>query len=156
MPKTLVELAAEIVGAQASQSRMNIDEISQAISTVFRALNKARVEEEGREGDRLAEEKGEDSGRAYTSKTSIQKHRIICLECSESFKQLSRRHLLGHGLTPKEYRGKHGIPSRQALAARSVSEQRKRIAIERGLGQRLAEARKKKAEEKAAQMGASN
>ena len=31
MPKTLVELAAEIVGAQASQRSMDSDEISQAI-----------------------------------------------------------------------------------------------------------------------------
>tara|TARA_B100000315_G_C14505343_1_gene554335 strand:+ start:357 stop:827 length:471 start_codon:yes stop_codon:yes gene_type:complete len=155
MPKTLVELAAEIVGAQASQRSMDSDEISQAIYKVFKALKNAKTEEEEGKGDSLGKENTEDIGKTTTPKSSIQKHRIICLECGEAFKQLGRRHLSGHGLTPKEYRGKHGIPLKQALAAKSVSEQRKRIAIERGLGKRLAEVRKKKAAERAAQMKSS-
>ncbi|MBI2877051.1 MAG: MucR family transcriptional regulator [Candidatus Tectomicrobia bacterium] len=154
MSKTLVEMAAEIVGAQATHSKMNPQEISEAISTVFRALKRARTDEEGigasldERGEERGEEREEKEKRELTPRGSIQKNRIICLECGQAFKQLSRRHLEGHSLSPKDYKKKYGMPMRQALAAKAVSEQRRRVATEKGLGKKLVEARRKKAAEK--------
>ncbi|MGD9818168.1 MAG: MucR family transcriptional regulator, partial [Desulfomonilaceae bacterium] len=37
-------------------------------------------------------------------KKSIQRNKVVCLECGQEFKMLSPKHLKSHGLTGKEYR----------------------------------------------------
>ena len=67
-----------------------------------------------------------------------------CLECGKEFKQLTPTHLKGHGLTPKEYRKKHGFSAKQALVAKNLSAQRRKTAKKLGLGEKLKKARGKK------------
>jgi predicted transcriptional regulator len=52
--------------------------------------------------------------------------------------------LATHDLTPKEYRKKHGLKTNQALTAKSLSAKRRKTAKERGLGDKMAAARKKR------------
>jgi len=52
---------------------------------------------------------------------SIQDDKIICLECSGEFKQLSQTHLASHGLTPTEYKRKYGFSMGTPLYAKSVT-----------------------------------
>lgn len=59
---------------------------------------------------------------------SITKHTVKCLECGRSFKQLSLRHLRIHGLDPKTYRRKYGIPVTQALSGKDVTRRRRELA----------------------------
>ncbi len=61
-------------------------------------------------------------------KGSITKNAIKCLECGESFKQLSLRHLRVHDLDPRSYRTKYHIPRSQALSARSATARRRELA----------------------------
>ena len=78
---------------------------------------------------------------------SILRNKVICLECGESFKMLSPKHLKGHGLTARQYREKYGFPLRQPLCAKALSEARKKAGKERGVPPNLLkaiEARKKK------------
>jgi len=80
-------------------------------------------------------------------KKSIQKNKIVCIECGQEFKMLSPKHLTSHGLNSKEYRKKHGLSSRQPLCAKALSEKRSRSGKERGLPANLRtaiEARTKK------------
>ena len=56
---------------------------------------------------------------------SITPETIICLECGQSFKQLSLRHLSMHGLDSGSYRTKYGIPRTQPLSARATTERRR-------------------------------
>ena len=72
---------------------------------------------------------------------SIQKDKIICLECGREFKQLTHLHLKAHGLKPREYKQKHGLPPTQALTATRISEERSRRAREMGLAERSRVAR---------------
>jgi predicted transcriptional regulator len=58
---------------------------------------------------------------------SIRKHVITCLECELAVKQLSRRHLMTHGLDPRSYRMKYGIPRSQPLTARATTERRRQV-----------------------------
>jgi predicted transcriptional regulator len=51
----------------------------------------------------------------------------MCLECGQSLKQLSVRHLKEHGLDGHSYRAKYGIPRTQALAAKETTLKRKEI-----------------------------
>ncbi len=61
-------------------------------------------------------------------KGSITKNTIRCLECGDTFKQLSLRHLTTHDLDPRSYRAKYNIPRSQALSARSTTARRRELA----------------------------
>ena len=139
MDKTLVEMAAEIVQAQAGQTRMTPDEIADVLQKTYEALRGVKRREEG-PGEEPAVEK-----KAVQGKASIQKGKVICLECRREFKQLGKSHLASHGLTAKEYKKKHGIPLSQALVSKDLSAKRREVAKEKGLGQRLAKARERRA-----------
>jgi predicted transcriptional regulator len=139
MAKTLVEMAAEIVTAQAGQTPMTPDEIAGALNKSYEALKSLKAKEGGLPGEPALEKK------PVQGKGAIQKEKVICLECGREFRQLSKRHLASHGLTPREYKEKHGIPLGQALVSKDLSAKRRKVAKEKGLGQRLAKARKKRA-----------
>ncbi len=142
MAKSLVEMAAEIIAAQASQSRMTPDEITEGLQKTYEALQRIQGREEG------APEAVTEKISRIAPSASIQRSKIICLGCGREFKQLSKRHLASHGLTPRSYKEKYGIPMATALTAKSLSAKRRRIAKERGLGEKLAQARKKRLRKK--------
>ena len=132
----LVRVTAEMVKAQASSSTMSGNELADSVKKVFRALRWVQSQEE--KAAKAAEEP------AMSGLDSIQRTKVICLECGKTFKQLSGKHLALHSLTPKEYKQKHGIPLRQSLSSRSLSAKRRKIAKAIGLGEKLAKARTKK------------
>jgi predicted transcriptional regulator len=61
---------------------------------------------------------------------SITKHAVTCLECGKTFKQLSTRHLMLHGLDGRSYRAKYSIPRTQSLAAKEITARRRKITQE--------------------------
>jgi len=134
-------MAADIVTAQAGVTRMSAEELSEALAKAYESLKRIKDQEEG-----IAPEIPAPGAAAVAiePKASIQQNKIICLECGKEFKQLSRSHLKSHTLTPKEYRKKYGLKADQALTAKSLSAKRRKTAKERGLGQKLAAARKKR------------
>jgi predicted transcriptional regulator len=137
MAKSLYELAAEIVQAQAGVSKLSAEEIDALIKSTYDSLKSVKGDEE-QEGETAAEAPSMDP------KKSIKQATITCLECGKPFKVLTKRHLKEHGLTPKEYRAKWGFKARQPLSAKYLSAKRRKVAKEQNLGQRLAEARKAK------------
>jgi predicted transcriptional regulator len=80
------------------------------------------------------------SGLALSPEKSLQKNKVICLECGQEFKMLSPKHLKSHDLTSREYRVKYGFSLRQPLCAKSLSEKRKKAGKERGLPDNLRKA----------------
>lgn len=145
MAKSMVEMAAEIVVAQASNTRMSPEEVNESLIKTFEALKAIKAMEEGGEAAPA------DSGLAEIRQNalkSIQRTKVVCLECAKEFKQLTNRHLALHGLNSKEYKKKWGIPARQSLAAKSLTAKRRKMAKERGLGEMLKKARAKKAAKK--------
>jgi predicted transcriptional regulator len=77
---------------------------------------------------------------ALDPKKSIQRNKVVCLECGQEFKMLSPKHLASHGLTGKEYRKKYGFSARQPLCAKSLSEKRSASGKERGIPENLQKA----------------
>jgi predicted transcriptional regulator len=136
MTKSLTEMAAEIASAQAGHATMTAEEMQAFLSKTFQVLKQIKAVEDGGVAVELAEH--------LDPKTSIQRNKVICLECGKEFKLLTRAHLGSHGLTAKEYRKKYGFQSRQALTAKSLSAKRRKRAKELGLGDRLKKARGKK------------
>jgi len=150
MSKTLVEMAAEIIQAQSGSKNMTSEEIAQALQTTFKTLTALQAEEckinsateAGVQGLGLEEKQA-----AIAPEKSIQRNKIICLECGQEFKMLSPKHLRSHDLTGREYRQKYGFSLRQPLCAKGLSDRRKKAGKDRGLPENLRKAienRKKK------------
>lgn len=135
MTKSLYELAAEIVQAQAGVSKLTPEEINFLIKSTYESLKNIKCDETD-ESEKAAEAPTMDP------KKSIKQATITCLECGKPFKIITKRHLKEHDLTPKEYRAKWGFKARQPLSAKYLSAKRRKVAKEQNLGQRLAESRK--------------
>jgi predicted transcriptional regulator len=122
-------MCAEIVAAQASHTRLTSEEIGDSLRQIFQTL--LEIQRTGQDIDIDASVSGD-------PQTSIQRNQVICLECGKPFKLLSNRHLALHRLTPREYKLKHGIRMTQALSARTLSQRRRKLAKELGMGKQLA------------------
>ena len=145
MSKSLVEMAAAIVSSQSSSTGMSTEEITFSLQSTFKALLDLQADEvkSAAEGVML---EGNGGSPVISPEKSIQKNKIICIECGQEFRMLSPKHLKSHGLTGREYRAKHGFSLRQPLCAKSLSERRKKAGKARGLPENLkkAIARRKK------------
>lgn len=135
MAKTLVEMAAEIVQSQTNSKPMTAEEIKQALNDTFQTLKALQdAEVSGAEAEQL---EGANASVAIDPKKSIQKNKIICMECGLEFKMLSPKHLASHNLDSKSYRKKYGFSARQPLCAKSLSEKRSQSGRDRGLPENL-------------------
>ena len=128
MSKTLVEMSASIVMAQASHSRLSSDDIADSLRQVFQTLK--AIQQMGNVSEI-------DEAISRDPQSSIQRNQVVCLECGKAFKLLSNRHLALHGLTPRAYKQKHGIRMTQALSSRALTARRRKVAKELGLGEGL-------------------
>ena len=142
MPKSLIEMAAEIATAQASHTLMSPEEVAAFLKKTFLELQRINVVEES--AVFMPGMAGGVGPEAMEPKRSIRKNKVICLECGREFSQLTRAHLKRHDLTAKEYRKKYGFSARQALSAKSLTARRRKTAKELGLGEKLIAARKAK------------
>ena len=115
MSKSLVEMTHELLLAQTSAKPMTTtDEIKAAGNHIFQTLKSLQAAECSG-----AEQPGEAaSGAAVVDpKKSIQRSRIVCMECGQEFKMLSANHLATHGLNSKKLSAKirPGNPSAALL-----------------------------------------
>jgi predicted transcriptional regulator len=139
MPKTLLEMSTEIISAQARHKAMTLEEITDGLQAVFQAL---REIQQIRNGLDASESDDSDDSLSYLRQNplrSIQRNQIICLESGKPYKLLSNRHLALYGMTPREYKKKWGIPMTMSLSARSLTNRRRKLAKELGMGKQLAE-----------------
>lgn len=143
MSKSLTEMAVEITVAQASHARMSPEEVDQFLSVTFERLRAMKELEEGKIEPKETLQEEIEALRLDPLK-SVQRNKVICLECGREFRQLSNAHLRSHGLTVREYRRKWGLPARFPLAAKTLVAKRKKVAKEKGFGERLKKAKGKR------------
>ncbi len=158
MSKRLVEMAAEIVQAQASKSSMSSDEIVTSLKEVFSALNSMKCAEsqdmsleDVPVGEMVAAQAGP---QPMDPKDSIQENKIVCLECCTEMRQLTAKHLASHGLTPKEYKKKWGFAMKQPLSAKALTRARSKAAKKRGLPENLMKYQEARKQTKAGELAA--
>lgn len=133
---TLLEMATEIVAAHASTTAMSKEELIAEIASVYQAL--AALEK----GEAVAAEVAvEEAGPAVSKKKAFGKDKVFCMICGKGMKTLTRHLKTAHDLKPGQYRKQFGIPRTQSLAAKSYSESRRQMALDRGLPEKLAVAR---------------
>ena len=136
MAKSLTEMTAEIIQSQISSKQMTTEEIKAALTDTFQTLKALQ----GSETCGAVEAGTEEVNPVIDPKKSIQKNKVVCLECGQEFKMLSPKHLKSHGLDSKEYRKKYGFSARQPLCAKALSEKRSQSGKERGLPDNLRKA----------------
>jgi len=126
MAQTLLEMTKELVLAQIQIKQVAPESLNSVLHSTYetlRSLHHAETNGSNGVGD------AEASGPVSTDwKSSITRHSIRCLECGETFKQLSLRHLRIHDLDPRSYRVKYNIPRTQSLSARDVTARRRELA----------------------------
>lgn len=151
MPRSLLEMAAEIVSGQSNQRTLSAAEIRNLLRETFIELQELeRLESTGTtpQSQLITAEMPESllpaeikSKPKIDPAESIKENVIICLECGGEYRQLTHRHLREHGVTPAQYRKKYSLPAKQPLTATSVSEKRRTEARERNIGEQLKQAR---------------
>ena len=68
-----------------------------------------------------------DSGEmAVEARKSVKEKSVTCLECGQSFKILTTRHLASHGMTSAEYREKWGFKKDAPLVCKALQRERRK------------------------------
>jgi predicted transcriptional regulator len=132
---TILEMAADIVAAHASTTNMTKEELVSELNEIYNTLNNLE------KGETVTDVVKEEPGPVVSRKKAFGKEKIYCMICGRGMKTLSRHLKTSHDMTASEYRKQFDIPRSQSLAAKSYSETRRQMAIDRGLGEKLAKAR---------------
>ena len=136
---SILELTSDIVSSHASTSQMTSEELVQEIQKVHAALKSLEA------GIEVVSITGEVKP-AITIKEAFKKNEVICMVCGKAKMKTITRHLnMVHNLKPNDYRKQFGISSKQPLTAKTYSEERRKMAVERGLGDVLVKARETRA-----------
>ncbi|AMB43390.1 MucR family transcriptional regulator [Methylobacterium sp. AMS5] len=123
-----LDLAGDIVSAYVANNSLTMSELPKLIAGVHAALS--------------------DLANGATTDTSVEAHKatpaqirrsvtpdaLISFLDGKAYKTL-KRHLAGHGLNPRSYRERYGLPADYPMVAPSYAEQRSQIAKAIGLGQ---------------------
>ncbi len=118
---TLMEMAKEIVLEQITANKITPDMMLVELDKTFSTLHDLQ-QQEGQAPEQAP------GAKVTNWRKSITKHTITCLECGQTFRQLSPRHLRLHGLDSQSYRQKYGMPITQTLSSRQGTARRREIA----------------------------
>ncbi len=158
MPTDLIDLTADIVIAHASVTEMSSNDLLKEIKKVYatlealtkggKALTMETSDRETKASARKMREAAEPSipsAPAMTIEEAFKPDQVACMVCGKTGMKTLKRHLASaHELKPGQYKRQYKIPKDQPLAAMEYVEKRRRIALERGLGDKLAAAREAK------------
>ena len=139
------ELAAQIAANYAANAESS-EEVVKLLTDTYNTLLKMEGDTHlaGGEEDAEGPESGSEQREPIMSpQKAIGKDTINCLVCGKAFKTLKRHLNNAHGMTPQQYRTAFGLDKDYPLVAPNLSQQRAKVAKDRGLGERLAEARRK-------------
>ena len=131
MNQSVLEMTRDLARAQIEQGFISAERLQETLREIHYSLLALKVLEDRNEIGELGPVRNTESTPASVDwRKSITKHAVTCLECGESFKQLSIRHLTHHGLDVRTYREKYGIPRAQPLSARETTARRREVAKE--------------------------
>jgi len=138
MASEVLKLTAQIVMSHASMSELTPEELVDEIKEVYGVLSSL---EAGAMPEELVTEKGaviEGAKKPPVPLKDIVKAKyVVCLECGKKMKTLKTHLRKAHNLMPKEYYQRFGLdPKKFPLVCKDYSEQRSRMAKERGFGEK--------------------
>ena len=135
MASEVMKLTAEIVISHASMSEITTKELVEEIKEVYNTLGSldgGKVQEISSEMGAAAEEEKKPS---IPLKDIVKDKYVVCLECGKKMRTLKAHIRKAHNLLPKEYFKRYGLdPKKYPLVCKEYSEQRRKLAIAKGLG----------------------
>ncbi|TYO98234.1 MucR family transcriptional regulator [Geothermobacter ehrlichii] len=130
----LLQMAKDLVEAQATSRSMSTEEMVSSLSELYKALQKLSQAPE-------AAGEQQEGAPVVSRKKAFGRDKVYCMICGEGMKTLARHLRTKHDMTPADYRRQFDIPRSQPLAAKSYSETRRQMALDAGLADNLAKAR---------------
>ncbi len=135
MASEIMKLTAEIIVSHASMSEISPQQLIEEIKEVYATL--ASLETGAVAG--VAPEKVEEvegvKKPAIPLKDIVKEKYVVCLECGKKLRTLRTHIRKAHNLMPKEYFKRFGLdPKKYPLVCKEYSEQRRQLAVEKGLG----------------------
>jgi len=121
MPQSILEIAKDLTLTLVEAGRLSTDDMQDTLQKTYVTLAALKAQEETGSGTVKTQE-------PVDWRKSITRHTIQCLECGQTFKQLTGRHLQQHNLDARSYRTKYGIPRTQSLATKATAARRRQIA----------------------------
>ncbi len=150
--KSLLQMTVDIVASHASMNEISKDDLLLEIDMVF---NKLAVlsggEELVAEAVTIVEaEAPVEVKPAVPLEAAFGSDKVFCMVCGKGMKTLKRHISTAHGMKPGQYRKQFGIPSGTPLVAKMYSDQRKSMAKNLNLAERLVKARAARTKKKKA------
>ncbi len=135
MASEVLKLAAQIVISHASVTELSPKELVEEIKEVYIALASL----EGPEAETAALEEGKEAEvmkkPPIPLREIVKEKYVVCLECGKKMRTLKAHLRKAHNLLPKEYFQRYGLDRKKyPLVCREYSEQRRKLAKEKGLG----------------------
>lgn len=141
MATEVLKLTAQIVISHASMSELTPHELVDEIKDVYAVLSAMEVGEVAAEAVAEVPERAKEA--EVVKKPSIPLEEIIkekyvvCLECGKKMRTLKAHLRKTHKLTPADYYLRYGLePKKFPLVCKEYSQQRSKLAKEKGLGER--------------------
>jgi len=134
MASAILKLTTEIIVSHASMSELSPQQLVEEIKEVYNTLAslEAGVVTEGPE---KVEEVEKIKKPSIPLKDIVKEKHVVCLECGKKLRTLKGHIRKIHKLMPKEYFKKYGLdPKKYPMVCKEYSEQRRKIALEKGLG----------------------
>jgi predicted transcriptional regulator len=136
MANEVLKFTAEIVISHASMTELTSEELVSEIKEIYSTLSSL---DGGSVFDELATEPVEKADMvkkpSIPLKDIVKAQYVVCLECGKKMRTLKAHLRKAHNLLPKEYFQRFGLdPKKFPLVCKDYSEQRSKMAKERGLG----------------------
>ena len=136
MSTELLKLTAQIVMSHASMSELTPRELVEEIKEVYHLLSSL----EGGlalagEGEAAAQEAKLVKKPSIPLQDIVKEKYVVCLECGKKMRTLKAHLRKAHQLTPKDYYRRYNLDAKKfPLVCKEYSEQRRKLAKEKGLG----------------------
>lgn len=122
----ILGLTAEIVSAHVSHNSVTTGDLPVLIISVHRTLT----------GADAAPAAAEIMEPAVSVEKSVFSDHVVCLDCGKSFSMMRRHLQADHGMSPRAYRVKWGLPNSYPIVSPDYTKHRSLLAKSIGLGRR--------------------
>jgi predicted transcriptional regulator len=141
MATEVLKLTAQIVISHASMSELTPKELVDEIKEIYVVLASLEAGEAVPEAAPAAPEKGKEVEIVKKPPVPldeiVKEKYVVCLECGKKMRTLKAHLRKAHHLAPADYFRRYGLdPKKYPLVCKEYSEQRRKLAKEKGLGER--------------------
>ena len=135
MATEVLKLTAQIIISHASMSELTPKELVDEIKDVYNTLIALEGGPAVQETFAAAQEAAVVKKPPIPLDEIVKEKYVVCLECGKKMRTLKAHIRKAHHLTPAEYYRRYGLdPKKFPLVCKEYSEQRRRLAKEKGLG----------------------